>query len=105
MGKTAEIMKHEEALKMRIAINALISITDPNRYCVAIAERKTAFEEREPDYEVHLFISDKNKSGLIDLTLLAHAIEVMGSHFLAVESTYDAGTKKGEDIRQSVKIW
>lgn len=90
---------------MRIAINGLIRLTDPNRYSVAIAERLPATDIKEADYEVHLYVRERTKSGLLDLTLLAHSIEQMGTHYLATESTYDAGTEKDEDIRQSVKIW
>lgn len=98
-------MTRKQALKMRDAIDALINLTDPQRYCVAIEERLSANGTTPADYEIHLFVKVPPKSGLINLTLLAHAIEEMGTHFLAVDSTYDAGTKKGEDIRQSVKIW
>lgn len=90
---------------MRYAIYALMRLTDKERYCVAIAERFTGTDYKEPDYELHLYLRDPRKSGLINLTLLANAIEQMGTHFLAVNSTYDAGTTKGEDIRQSIKLW
>lgn len=90
---------------MRAAIQAIISMTDPDRYSVAIAERFTATETSPADYEVHLYVRDTNKAGLLDLTLLAKAIESMGIRFNSVESTYDAGTEKGKDIRNSVKIW
>lgn len=98
-------MKQKQALKMRAAIQAIISLTDPDRYCVAIAERFTATTISPADYEVHLYTKDSSKSGLVDLILLAKAIENMGTHFLTVDSTYDAGTKKGMDIRNTVKIW
>lgn len=90
---------------MRMAINVLIELTDPDRYAAAIEQRLPATSERDADYEVYLYVRERTKSGLINLTLLAHAIEELGTHFLAVDSTYDAGTKKGEDIRQSIKIW
>lgn len=98
-------MTHREAYLMKEAINLLIGITDKDRYCVAVAERYPESEDFKDNYELHLYLRDPSKSGIIDLTLLAHTIEVMGKHFIAVESTYDAGTIKGEDIRQSVKIW
>lgn len=90
---------------MRMAINVLIELTDPDRYAAAIAQRLPATKDKDADYEVHLYVRERALSGLINLTLLAHAIEQMGIHFLAVDSTYDAGTTKGEDIIQSVKIW
>ena len=90
---------------MRAAIQAIISLTDPNRYCVAIEERLTATTFSPADYEVHLYLRDPQKSGLIDLMLLAKAIEEMGTKFLSVESTYDAGTEKHKQISNSVKIW
>lgn len=105
MGKTADTMTQRQALQMRMAINVLIRLTDKDRYCVAIAERQPATKDNDADYEVHLYLRDPKKSGLIDLALLAHAIENMGTSYLAVDSTYDAGTEKGEDIRQSIKIW
>lgn len=98
-------MEQKDALKMRQAIDLLISLTDPERYCVAILERLPATQSYNADYEVHLYVRDKKKSGLIDLAMLARAIEDMGIHYLSVDSTYDAGTEKGEDIRNSVKIW
>lgn len=90
---------------MRMAINVLIELTNPDRYAVAIEQRLPATSERDADYEVHLYVRERTKAGLINLTLLAHAIEELGTHFLAVDSTHDAGTVKGEDIRNSVKIW
>ena len=90
---------------MRMAINVLLRLTDPDRYCVAIAERYQGAEASEQDYELHLYLRDPIKSGLIELALLARAIEDLGTHYLTVASTYDAGTTKGEDIRQSIKIW
>ena len=88
-----------------MAINVLIRLTQPDRYCVAIAERFTGTDYREPDYELHLYLGHPEKSGLIELAMLARVIEDMGTHFLSCESTYDAGTTKGEDIRHSVKLW
>lgn len=88
-----------------MAINVLIRLTDPDRYCVAIAERSTDPRYNSEDYEIHLYLREPPKSGMMTLTLLAHAIEEMGTHFLAVDTTYDAGTEKGKDIRNSIKIW
>lgn len=90
---------------MRLAIDVLINLTDPERYCVAMTERIPATKSNDADYEIHLYLRDPIKSGLMDLVLLAHAIEEMGTEFLATDSTYDAGTKKGTDIRNSIKIW
>jgi len=90
---------------MRMAINVLLRLTDPDRYCVAIAERYQGAEASEQDYELHLYVREPRKSGQIELALLARAIEDLGTHYLTVASTYDAGTTKGEDIRQSIKIW
>ena len=93
-------MKRIQALKMRAAIQTIISLTDP-----AIEERLTATTFSPADNEVHLYLREPQKSGLVDLMLLAKAIEEMGTSFLAVESTYDAGTEKHKEIRNSVKIW
>lgn len=98
-------MTKKEALEMRTAIAALIRLTDKDRYCVAIAIREPNEVEFLQDYELHLYLRDPQKSGYLDLVLLAHAIQEMGTRFMSVDSTYDAGTIKGEDIRQSVKIW
>ena len=98
-------MNKKEALEMRTAIAAIISLTDKDRYDVAIAVRIPNNIESLQDYEVHLYLKSTEKSGLIELAMLARVIEDMGPHFLAVESTYDAGTIKGEDIRNSIKIW
>lgn len=98
-------MTKKQAIKMRLAIDVLINLTDPERYCVAMAERLPATELKDADYEIHLYLRDPIKSGIMDLVLLAHAIEEMGTGFLATDSTYDAGTTKGTDIRNSIKIW
>lgn len=98
-------MNKKEALEMRTAIAALIRLTDKDRYDVAIAVRIPNEREFLQDYELHLYLRNPEKSGLIELGMLARVIEDMGTHFLTCESTYDAGTKKGEDIRNSVKIW
>lgn len=98
-------MTHQDALEMRKAINILIRLTQPDRYCVAIEDRYPAIEDAADKYELHLYLGHPEKSGLIELAMLARVIEDMGTHFLSCESTYDAGTTKGEDIRHSVKIW
>lgn len=98
-------MTKKEALEMRTAIATLIRLTDKDRYEVAIVLRAPNKLEYLQDYALHLYLKSPEKSGLIELGMLARVIEDMGTHFLAVESTYDAGTKKGEDIRHSVAIW
>ena len=98
-------MKQKQALKMRAAINALFQLTDPDRYCVAIVERWPKDEYLDAEYELHLYVRDEKKSGIVDLACLSKAIENLGTQYNSVDSTYDAGTKKGEDIRNSVKIW
>ena len=98
-------MNKKQALEMRTAIATLIRLTDKDRYCVAIAVRIANELEFLQDYELHLYLKNPEKSGLIELAMLARVIEDMGTHFLTCESTYDAGTTKGEDIRHSVKIW
>lgn len=90
---------------MRAAIDALFQLTNPDRYCVAIAERYQGADASEQDYELHLYLRDPKKSGQIELALLARAIEDLGTHYLTVVSTYDAGTEQGTDIRNSIKIW
>lgn len=90
---------------MRTAIAALIRLTDKERYDVAIVLRAPNQLESLQDYALHLYLKSPEKAGLIELGMLARVIEDMGTHFLTCESTYDAGTKKGEDIRNSVAIW
>ena len=98
-------MTKKEALEMRTAIATLIRLTDKDRYDVAIALRAPNQLESLQDYELQLYLKSSEKAGLIELGMLARVIEDMGTHFLTCESTYDAGTKKGEDIRHSVAIW
>ena len=98
-------MTKKEALEMRTAISTLIRLTDKDRYDVAIAVRVPNEIEFLQDYELHLYLRNPEKAGLIELAMLVRVIEDMGTHFLTCESTYDAGTKKGEDIRHSFKIW
>ena len=90
---------------MRTAIAALIRLTDKDRYEVAIAVRIPNEIEFLQDYELHLYLRNPKRSGLIELAMLARVIEDMGNGFLSCESTYDAGTEKDKDIRHSVKIW
>ena len=98
-------MKQQQALKMRAAIYALINLTDPDRYCVAITERWPKDEYCDAEYELHLYVRDRRKAGIIDLATLARAIENLGTQYHTLDSTYDAGTIKKKDIRNSVKIW
>lgn len=98
-------MIKKQALEMRMAIKCLMRLTDKDRYEVAIAVRIANELEFLQDYELHLYLRNPEKSGLIELAMLARVIEDMGTHFLTCESTYDAGTEKGKDIRNSVKIW
>ena len=90
---------------MKKAINSLIRLTQPDRYCVVIEDRFPELDNAADKYQLHLFLRNPEKAGLIELAMLARVIEDMGTHFLTCESTYDAGIKKGEDIRNSVKIW
>lgn len=90
---------------MRKAINILFKLTRPERYCVAIVDRFPEGEDDNSKFELHLYLREPNKSGQIELALLARAIEDLGTHFLTVDSTYDAGTTKESDVRKSVKIW
>lgn len=98
-------MTHKEALEMRKAINILIRLTQPDRYCVAIEDRFPELDDAADKYQLHLYLRNPEKAGLIELAMLVRVIEDMGTHFLTCESTYDAGTEKGKDIRHSVKIW
>lgn len=98
-------MNKRQALEMRTAIYAIIRLTDKERYNVAIAERWPETDYQVADYEVHLFVRDRKKAGIVDLACLARAIENLGTQYHTLDSTYDAGTEKGKDIRQSVKIW
>ena len=98
-------MTHQEALEMRKAINILFRLTQPDRYCVAVEDRFPELDDAADKYQLHLYLRNPEKAGLIDLAMLARVIEDMGTHFLTCESTYDAGTIKGKDIRNSVKIW
>ena len=90
---------------MRAAINAIFSLTDPDRYCVAINERWPKDDYSEADYELHLYVRDRKKAGIVDLSCLARAIENLGTQYNTVDSTYDAGTLKRKKILNSVKIW
>lgn len=90
---------------MRMAINVLLRLTDKDRYCVAITERWPQSDYPVPDCELHLYLRDPRKSGLVDLACLARAIENLGTQYNTVDSTYDAGTEIGKDIRNSIKIW
>lgn len=90
---------------MRGVINGLFRLTDPDRYCVAIADRFPESDYNKDKFALHLYLRHPQKRGLIELAMLARVIEDMSTHFLTCESTYDAGTEKGEDIRHSVMIW
>lgn len=98
-------MNKKQALKMRLAIDAIINLTDPNRYCVAISERFAPTKDEDGDYEIHLYVRDPRKAGIVDLACLARAIENLGIGYHTVDSTYDAGTEKGKKNLNSVKIW
>lgn len=96
-------MTRKKALKLRTILNALFSLGKDDRYGVAIQTRY----ENDPTrgYEVHVFIREDGLPGHLTLALLAHTIELLSSEFLAVESSFDLGTIKGEHMVQSWKIW
>ena len=96
-------MIQKDALKLRTILDELFSFERDGRYGVAI---KLRYED-DPSYgyEVHLYVRDNGRSGLLSLAMLAHAIEMVSFDFLAVESQYDLGTIKGEHVVQSWKIW
>lgn len=96
-------MIQKDALKLKTIIDELFSFERDGRYGVAI---KLRYED-DPSYgyEVHVYVRGVSRSGLLSLALLAHAIEMVSYDFLAVESSYDLGTIKGENIVPSWKIW
>ena len=96
-------MTHQQALKMRAAIAAIISLCDSERYQVAIQKRSPLPEVDK--WEVHIFVKEEHKSGLLDCALLAHAIEQMGTEFLVTDSEYDISTIGKPQLRPSFKIW
>lgn len=96
-------MTQKEALKLRTILDALFSFEKDGRYGVAIKDRLES--DPSDSYEVYIFVRDGKKSGHLTLALLAHAIELVSYNFLAVESQYDLGTIKGENIVQSWRIW
>lgn len=96
-------MKQKNALKMRAALDCILSFRYDGRFKVAIHERYP--DENLDDWEVHLYIPEAGKAGFIALAVLAQAIESLSTDLLSCESSYDAGTRKGENIVDSVKIW
>lgn len=96
-------MTQKEALKLRTILDALFSFEKDGRYGVAIQKRYG--NESSRDFEVHVFVRKDGLSGHLTLALLAHTIEMLNSEFLAVESSCDLGTIKGEHFVQSWKIW
>ena len=96
-------MTQKKALKLRTILDALFSFEKDGRYGVAIQKRFGNISS--DDYEVHVFVREDGLSGHLSLALLAHAIELVSTDFLAEESRYDLGTIKGEHFVQSWKIW
>lgn len=88
---------------MRTAIAAIISFHDDGRYQVAIKQRWP--NPADADWEVHIYVREEGKSGLLNCALLAHAIEMLSSNFLATESEYDISTNDEPHFRPSFKIW
>lgn len=96
-------MTHREALKLRTILSALFTVRKVRRYQVAIQER---FGDIGNDsWEVHLYLSKKRLSGMVDLILLAHSIELLSDNYLAVESEYDISTTDERNMVPSIKIW
>lgn len=96
-------MTHKQALKMRAAIAVILSFSNDKRYEVAIQSR---FPDLSYDsWEVHIFVRDERKSGLLDCGLLAHAIEQIAHEFLTNDSEYDISTSDKPHFRPSFKIW
>lgn len=96
-------MTHEQALKMRSAIQTLFSLSSDERYEVSIKNR---YEGSDTDEcEVHIFIREANLSGLINCALLSKAIEEISCSFLATDSEYDISTSGESNIVPSFKIW
>lgn len=96
-------MTQKQALKLRTAIKAILSFSEDGRYEVAIQERGSG--HKDGAWEVHIFVRDDHKSGLLNCALLANAIEQISTDCLATESEYNMGIREVENIRQSFKIW
>lgn len=92
-----------QALKMRTAIAALMTLANDDRYMVAIRKREM-FTPKE-DWEVHVFIREKGKAGYASLATFMTGLEGMLTHMLCVESEYDVSTSGETDMRPSIKMW
>ena len=96
-------MTHKQALKLRAAISAIISLCRDNRYEVAIQQRWPFQEDGE--WEVHIFVREDDKSGLMGCALLANAIETISADLLATHSQYNMATSGEPNYKPSFKIW
>lgn len=88
---------------MRAAIAAIFSFSKDDRYEVAIKQRWPNPEDA--DWEVHIFVREDGKSGLLNCGLLCNAIEMLSYNCLATESEYDISTSDKPHFRPSFKIW
>lgn len=96
-------MTQKKALKLRAAIDCILSFCEDGRYKVAVCKRYP--DDSINDWEVHLYVHDSGRLGYIPLAVLAQAIESVSTDLLSSESTYDACTVKGENVVHSVRIW
>lgn len=88
---------------MRAAIAAILNFNRDKRYEVAIKNRYPDIEN--DSWEVHIFVREEGRSGLLECGLLCHAIELISIEFLCVNSEYDISTNDKPHFRPSFKIW
>lgn len=88
---------------MRTAIHALMTLTEDRRYTVAIRKRDTPTDYE--DWEVHVYLKEKGKSGYAFLATFMTGLEGMLTNMLCCESEYDVSTTGERDWRPSIKMW
>lgn len=72
-----------------------------DRYKAAISLRKSA----DNPYEVHLYTNNNGAYGRYDLAKFAEALQELGTGWCMGFGKYDAGTRKKENIVDSIVLF
>ena len=90
-------MTKQQALRLRTIISALFATNSHYDYCCAI-EQGSEFNGEER-CTLHIFSRSDSAAAYCDLSLLAHALEIVLRDVLFIASTYDLGTTEPKKVK------
>lgn len=98
-------MTYEDATLVRAMVDKINQVyfreNGSDRYKAAI---RSTNSDKDP-YEVHLYTNNNGLYGRYDLAKFAEALQSLGTGWCMGFGKYDTGTRKGENIVDSIVLY